>query len=113
MRRYACIVNKELASSSFFVCQGVRCCVDMQLYIFSIVYYFFDFHFASRSHAQSEALAKDAAVLTCLHSSSNSDDVEEMHSSSDDSEAQPYRTIFSEGLYFRRMVCRSKHGDRK
>lgn len=48
-----------------------------------------------------------AAALTCLHSSSNCDDDKELHSSSEDLEAQPYRTIFSEGLYFRRMVCQS------
>lgn len=46
-------------------------------------------------------------LFTCLHSSSNSDDVEELHGSSEDAEAQPYKTIFSEGLYFRRMVCGS------
>ena len=44
---------------------------------------------------------------TCLHSSSKSDEVEGLHASSEELEAHPYRTIFSEGLYFRTMVCRS------
>ena len=51
--------------------------------------------------------AEDPAGLTCLHSSSNNDEVVELHTPSENQEAHPYRTIFSEGLYFRRMACRS------
>ncbi len=40
--------------------------------------------------------------LTCPHCSSNCDVAEDVHCPSED-EAQPYKTMFSEGLYFRRM----------
>lgn len=69
-----------------------------------------------RSHRPRNA--EDVAAITCLHCSSNCDEVEELHNSSEELEAHPYRTIFSEELYFRRMACRSmtqayKRGRRK
>lgn len=54
-----------------------------------------------------------AVALTCPHSSSNSDDVEEVHASPGEEVAQPYRIILSEGLYLRRMVCVSDEGARE